>query len=94
MILYAVEDTDHKKSVLATLDNLINRAVFKIFKVSDKLVIRDITIRHFLGLHDVASLREMRRIKFLNKTRALTVINGTVLLFFFSFLYYWMYCVC
>ena len=43
---------------------------FKIFKVSEKCVIQD--IRHFLGLHDVASLSEMRRIKFLNKTRALT----------------------
>jgi len=42
----------------------------KIFKVSEKLVIRD--IRHFLGLHDVASLCEMRRIKFLNKARTLT----------------------
>jgi len=41
--------TNPKKSVLAMLDNLINRAVFKIFKVSEKLVIRD--IRHFLGLH-------------------------------------------
>jgi len=64
---------------------LINRAVFKIFKVSEKLVIHD--IRHFLGLHDVASLCEMRRIKFLNKTRTLThatlVINGTVLLIVF-----------
>ena len=70
MILYASEATDPKKSVLAMLDNLIDRAVFKIFKVSEELVIRD--IRHFLGLHDVASLCEMRRIKFLNKTRTLT----------------------
>jgi len=51
-------------------NNLINRAVFKIFKVSEKLAIRD--IRHFLGLHDVTSLCEMRRLKFLNKTRTLT----------------------
>ena len=49
------------------LDNLI---FFKIFKVSEKRVIHD--IRHFLGLQDVASLSEMRRIKSLNKTRALT----------------------
>jgi len=62
--------TDPKKSDLAMLDNLINRAVFKIFKVSEKLVIYD--IRHFLGLHDVASLCEMRRMKFLNKIRTLT----------------------
>ena len=70
MILYASEATDPKKSVLAMLDNLINRTVFKIFKVSEKLVIRD--IRHFLGLHHVTSLCEMRCIKFLNKTRTLT----------------------
>jgi len=44
--------------------------LFEIFKVSEKLVIHD--IRHFLGLHDVASLCEMRRMKFLNKTRTLT----------------------
>jgi len=36
------------------LDNLINIAFLKIFKVPEKLVIRD--IRHFLGLHDVLQL--------------------------------------
>ena len=51
---YASEVTDPKTSDLAMLDSLINRAVFKIFKVSEKIVIYD--IRHFLGLHDVASL--------------------------------------
>jgi len=39
MILYASEVTDPKKSVLAMLDNLINRVVLKIFEVSEKLVI-------------------------------------------------------
>ena len=57
-------------SVLAMLDNLIKRAVLKTFKVPEKLVIRD--IRDFLGLHDVESLCEMRRTKFLIKTRTLT----------------------
>jgi len=38
MILYASEVTDPKKSDLAMLDSLINRAVFKIFKVSEKIV--------------------------------------------------------
>ena len=42
MILYASEVTDPKKSVLAMLDNLIDRVVLKIFKVSEKLVIRAI----------------------------------------------------
>jgi len=74
MILYASEATDPKKSVLVMLDNLIDRAVFKIFKVSEKVVIRD--IRHFLGLHDVTSLCEMRRIKFLNKTLTHAVLQS------------------
>jgi len=54
-VFCAKDVTDPNKSDLAMLDNLINRAVFKIFKVSEKLVIHD--IRHFLGLHDVASGR-------------------------------------
>jgi len=70
MILYASEVTDPTKSVLAMLDNLIDRAVFKIYKFSEKRAFHD--NRNFLGLRDVASLCEMRRIKFLNKTRALT----------------------
>jgi len=53
-------------------ENLINRAVFKIFKLSEKLAIYDISLIYFIGLHDVESLCEMRRIQFLNKTRALT----------------------
>ena len=36
---------------LAMLDNLFNRAIFKIFKVSEKDVIHD--IRNFIGLHHV-----------------------------------------
>jgi len=69
MILYASKVTDPTKSVLAMLDNLIDRAVVKIFKVSENRVIHE--IRHFTGLHDVASLCETRRMKFLNKTRTL-----------------------
>ena len=69
MILYASEVTDPTKSVLAMLDNLIDRAVVKIFKVSKNRVIHE--IRHFIGLHYVASLCETRHMKFLNKTRTL-----------------------
>jgi len=39
LILYGLEVTDPKKSVYAMLDNLINRAVIKIFKMSEKDVI-------------------------------------------------------
>ena len=69
MILYASEVTDPMKSVLAMLDNLIDRAVVKIFKVSENRVIHE--IRHFFGLHDVASLCVTRRMKFFNKTKTL-----------------------
>jgi len=49
------------------LDNLFNRAIFKIFKVSEKDVIHD--IRNFTGLHHVEQLCVKRREKFLSKTR-------------------------
>ena len=49
MILYASEVTDPTKSVLAMLDNLIDRAVVKIFKISENRVIHE--IRHCMMLH-------------------------------------------
>ena len=52
------------------LDNLFIRAIFKIFKVSEKDVIHD--IRNFIGLHHVEQLCVKRREKFLSKTRLLT----------------------
>jgi len=69
MILYASEVTNPTRSVLAMLDNLIDRAVVKIFKVSENRVIHE--VRLCIGLHDVASLCETRRMKFLNETRTL-----------------------
>ena len=52
VILYGLEVTEPHKSVLLTmLNNLINRAVYKIFKASDKDVICH--IRECLGLHDI-----------------------------------------
>ena len=55
---------------LAMLDNLFNRAIFKIFKVSEKDAIHD--IRNFIGLHHVEKLCVKRREKFRSKTRLLT----------------------
>ena len=49
-LLYGIEVTDPSKSVLRMLNNLINRAVYRIFNVSDKDSIAD--IRHFVGLHE------------------------------------------
>jgi len=45
------------------LNNLINLAVYKIFKVSDKDVISN--IRQYLGLHDVDVLCKARHEMFL-----------------------------
>jgi len=39
VILYGLEVTQPQKSVITMLNNLINRAVYKIFKVSDKDVV-------------------------------------------------------
>jgi len=50
-ILYGLEVTEQQKSVLTMLNNVINRAVYKFLKVSDKDVICH--IRQCLGLHDV-----------------------------------------
>jgi len=86
MILYASEVTDSTKSVLAMVDNLIDRAVLKIFKVSEKHVIHD--IRDFLGLRDVTSLCEMRQQDNSIDACYSTVINGTVLLIVFFFCFF------
>ena len=48
------------------LNNLINRAVYKIFKVSDKDVICH--IRQCLGLHDIDVLCKERHERFLRKS--------------------------
>ena len=64
------EVTDPQKSVLTMLNNLINRDVYKIFKVSDRDVICH--IRDFVGLRDINVLYKERHEKFLMKTRVLT----------------------
>jgi len=48
------------------LNNLINRAVHKIFNISDNSVTQD--IREFVGLCDIGLLYKQRREKFLTKT--------------------------
>jgi len=66
VILYGLEVTEPQKSVLTMLNNLINRAVYKIFKVSDKDVICH--IRQCLGLHDIDVLCKERHERFLRRT--------------------------
>jgi len=67
--LYGLEVTEPQKSVLTMLNNLINRAVYKILKVFDKDVISN--IRQYLGLHDVAVLCKERHERFLKRTSLL-----------------------
>ena len=57
-MLHGLEVTDPKKSSFAILNNLVNRAVYKIFSVSDINVIQD--IRNNLGLHDIELLCKER----------------------------------
>jgi len=57
--------TDPKKSTYTLLNNLINRAVCKIFNVSDTNVIQE--VRNFLGLYDIELFCEERRSKFFEK---------------------------
>ena len=54
-LLYGIEVTDPSKSVLRMLNNLINRAVYRIFNVSDNEG-KVADIRHFVGLHDIEVL--------------------------------------
>jgi len=69
-VLHGLEVTDPKKSSFAILNNLVNRAVYKIFSVSDINVIQD--IRNNFGLHDIELLCKERQSKFLRTTRVLT----------------------
>jgi len=51
------------------LNNLINRAVYRIFNVSDKDSIAD--IRHFVGLQDIEVLYKQRLANFVKRTSTL-----------------------
>jgi len=65
-LLYGIEVTDPSTSVLRMLNNLINRAVYRIFNVSDKdSIIAD--IRYFVGLHDIELLYKQRLANFVKK---------------------------
>jgi len=52
-------------SNILSLDNCINRAVFNIFGISDKDVVK--TICYFDGLPELSVLMEQRHLKFVNK---------------------------
>jgi len=83
---YGLEVIVPKKSDLLMLTYLINRAVYKIFKVSDKDAIH--LIGHFLGLHDVEMLYKGRCRKFLDAS-GIVFTDGS---FFISWLIFFLYC--
>ena len=77
IVLYGLEATVPKKSTFATFNNMINRAVYRIFNVSSNNDIHE--IRHYLGLYDVELLCDERRLKFLKKARILPHVLLNVL---------------
>ena len=64
-LLYGLESVSPSKSQLRSLNNCINRAVFKVFGVNDAVCVND--LRCFVGLHDVEELVERRRLKFVDR---------------------------
>jgi len=67
LLLYASESVLLTPSQLHELNNCINRAVFKIFGVSNGYTVKDTCIRNFVGLDDVAKIVEKRLIKFMDQ---------------------------
>jgi len=65
LLLYASESVSLTPSQLHELNNCINRAVFRIFDVSNGYTVKD--IRNFVGLDDVAKIVEKRLIKFMDR---------------------------
>jgi len=68
------------------LNNLINRAAYKIFKVSDKDVICN--IRQYLGLHDVDVLCKETHERFLSRTGLLRHAVLRSLIVQYNFIYF------
>jgi len=65
LLLYAFESVSLTPSQLHELNNCTNRAVFRIFDVSNNYTVKD--IRNFVGLDDVAKIVEKRLIKFMDR---------------------------
>jgi len=65
LLLYASESVSLTPSQLHELNNCINRAVFRIFGVSNGCTVKD--IRNFVGLDDMAKIVEKKFIKFMDR---------------------------
>jgi len=69
MLTYALEVTDPNKTVTSMLNNLINRAICKIFNCCDSDTVND--VKHFLDVYDIRTVYQERRTAFLHKTSLL-----------------------
>ena len=69
MLTYALEVTDPNRTVTSMLNNLINRAICKIFNCYDSNTVKD--VKHFLDVYDIRTLYQKRRLAFLRKTSLL-----------------------
>jgi len=58
LLLYASESVSLTPSQLHELNKCINRAVFRIFDVSNGYTVKDIGLRNFVGSDDVAKIVE------------------------------------
>ena len=68
LVTYGLEATFPNKSTVDIINNMINRAVFKIFNVTDKMVIH---IRCNVGLTNMHALYAIRQLKFLRNALSL-----------------------
>ena len=69
MLTYALEVTDPSRTVTSMLNNLINRAICKIFNCCDSDTVND--VKHFLDVCDIRSLYQESQLAFLYKTSLL-----------------------
>jgi len=57
VLTYALEVTDPNRTVTSMLNNLINRAICKIFNCCDSDTVND--VKHFLDVCDIRSLYQL-----------------------------------
>ena len=74
VLTYALEVTDPNRTVTSMLNNLINRAICKIFNCYDSDTVKD--VKYFLDVCDIRTLYENRRLAFLRK---ISLVDNIVL---------------
>jgi len=78
VLTYDLEVTDPNRTVTSMLNNLINRAICKIFNCDDSDTVKD--VKHFLDVCDIRTLYENRRLAFLHKISLANIVLQTVLM--------------